>query len=117
VPRAVELRLREALQEYVQAYSGDAGHMRSAQPARQRQLVEQANAMLGGLGTGAQGEQAPSPGRRAAVAAGLNPETTHKPGLTPGQRAAQRAQRPSTPGEAFERLGQTGPPSPVSSGS
>jgi hypothetical protein len=64
MPRAVELRLRGALEEYVSAYKGDnpRGNARGVNA----DLVKQAESLLGGIG--GEGKTASdTPGSRAAA--------------------------------------------------
>jgi hypothetical protein len=62
VPRAVELRLRQALEEYVSAYKGD--NPRSQVRGTNTELVKQAEGLLGGMGSGPSNDD--TPGRRSA---------------------------------------------------
>jgi hypothetical protein len=64
MPRAVELRLRGALEEYVSAYKGDnpRGNARGVNA----DLVKQAESLLGGIGDGGK-TASDTPGSRAAA--------------------------------------------------
>jgi hypothetical protein len=85
VPRAVELRLRQALEEYVSAYKGD--NPRGQVRGTNTELVKQAESLLGGMGSGPTAES--TPGRSAA-------------GGSPGRAIDSASQR------ARELLGVTG---------
>jgi hypothetical protein len=65
VPRAVELRLRSALEEYVSAYKGDnpRGNARGVNA----DLVKQAEGLLGHIGGESKTAQRETPGQRAAA--------------------------------------------------
>jgi hypothetical protein len=63
VPRAVELRLRQALEEYVSAYKGD--NPRGQVRGTNTELVKQAEGLLSGMGSGSSAGD--TPGRSAAA--------------------------------------------------
>jgi hypothetical protein len=65
MPRAVELRLRGALEEYVSAYKGDNPRATGSRGVN-ADLVKQAESLLGGIG--GEGKTArETPGSRAAA--------------------------------------------------
>jgi hypothetical protein len=64
MPRAVELRLRNALEEYVNAYQGDNPRATGSRGVN-NDLVKQAKGLLGGLGSGPSADD--TPGRAAAA--------------------------------------------------
>jgi hypothetical protein len=113
-------RLREDLQDVVSSLGGDAGRVRGAQPAYAQELVAQATAMLDTITSNGSGgeEEEPSPGRRAAIRHGSDPDDGQdRDDPSPGQRAAARAHAAGrdgagrsrgSAGEAFDRLGGGG---------
>jgi hypothetical protein len=88
--------------------------MRAAQSESSRELVQAAQQLLGLIDQrGTRGDAEDSPGRRPAVAAGMDRDEPRRPdrGPTPGQRAAARAHaqsRRGTAGDAFDRLDERG---------
>ena len=64
MPRAVELRLRQALEEYVAAYTGDNPRATGSRGTN-NELVKQAQGLLSGIGSGPASDD--TPGRRSAA--------------------------------------------------